>query len=451
MKINIILLSILSIAYSLNVFSQDGDKSLNFGEGIPLQFEGFVQQDLGYKFSGAFFSNKYKVDLGDSIQLNWNFSGNSTPSSVDINNIYQNDLSVGSATAAPRENTTYTITASNTYHTLVLDLDVIVQDWTLTDSTWSNWLNYGSGYDYGNWFPNLSSQTTNFDQNRNYSQRQRRARFEREIDSINSVYRFTGNNEIEERIVNEGESRLITTTFSNFIPGNIISTGSWSPSTISRVPSISTFGQTRNVSRMSSRQITYTEPQGNIIGTGTDSRPMNYSEGRSITGNLSQSFIRQTCGSYSPSPSTVDEGQSFNQTARCTNYYNNRYSYSTGESYDREVTSFSGNQNRISVGTKDTRECIGGGHSQKPVPFGSRVREWYKGSFVQITSDGRVNFWWKNNEIGNKNQGNSDRTNQGWIYSIGQNYVNTRYTIITFGSPSKTINVSLNFICRKPI
>jgi hypothetical protein len=230
---------------SSNVFAQDDD-SFNFGEGIPLEFEGFVQQDIGYAFYGTFFANKYTINLGDDVNLNWNFSGNSVPSSVNINGIYQDNLSVGSATAAPRNNTQYVITASNIHHTEVLNLDVRVEDWNLSEPSFSNWLNSDPGYNYTDWLPGNNVQTINFNQNRNYSQNQGRISFEREFDNINEEYRFTGNRTVEDRTISVIESRLVnvvkTTTFIDFVDG---SCGLWSPD-VSTINSGTVFTQTRN-------------------------------------------------------------------------------------------------------------------------------------------------------------------------------------------------------------
>jgi hypothetical protein len=221
---------IIAFIFSSTSFSQSANNSFNFGEDIPLEFEGFVQQDIGYAFSGTFFANKYTINLGDDVNLNWNFSGNSIPSSVNINGVYQDDLSVGSATAAPRNTTQYVITASNIHHTAVLDLDVRVEDWNLSNPSFSNWLNSDPGYNYTNWLPGNNVQTSDFTQNRNYSQNQGRISFEREFDNINEEYRFTGNRTVEDRIYSLSESRLVnvskTTTFINIVPN---SCNLWNP------------------------------------------------------------------------------------------------------------------------------------------------------------------------------------------------------------------------------
>jgi hypothetical protein len=60
--------------------------------------------------------------LGETVKLNWNFSGNSIPSDLDINGINQLSLSVGSVTAKPIINTEYVIKASNTKYSKNISL-----------------------------------------------------------------------------------------------------------------------------------------------------------------------------------------------------------------------------------------------------------------------------------------------------------------------------------------
>jgi hypothetical protein len=54
---------ILTFTLSPQIYSQELNNTINFGEGIPLEFEGFVQQDIGYEFSENFFANKYTINL----------------------------------------------------------------------------------------------------------------------------------------------------------------------------------------------------------------------------------------------------------------------------------------------------------------------------------------------------------------------------------------------------
>ena len=128
--------------------------------------------------------------------------------------------------------------------------------WTVHTSTYSGWVNSGSSYGHSAYSPAPSSQTSNFNQSRNYYQKQVNNEQPREINTFTNTIRNNGSVIVKEQTLTPSETRLITvantgwsTTRSNY------NCGSYSPSTSSYYVD-QRFLQTRDC--VTDQKLTYT-------------------------------------------------------------------------------------------------------------------------------------------------------------------------------------------------
>ena len=153
-----------------------------------------------------------------------------------------------------------------------LDPDSVPVNWQAIAPTYTDWVNVG-GRNYTNdWNPEVSNQTTNFTQTRDYEQPQTRERSDREQDSFSGNIRVI-NVETETQTVNGQESRnvVVNNTTSGWTDvGGIYGCSDWTP------PSDDFYDnqmvdQTRECSQDQENVFTYVV-DGNVIETRTETQ-----------------------------------------------------------------------------------------------------------------------------------------------------------------------------------
>ncbi len=157
-----------------------------------------------------------------------------------------------------------------------------MQVWFPIDPTYSTWTNTGSGFDYSNWSPVVTNQTSNFTQERSYSQTQERTVTEREQHSKNQKIRVT-NTYTENQTITVTEERLVSVTNSAWSnSGSVYNCSAWSPAT-STVDEDQTFTQERTCAQNQNRVWTYTSG-GATLDTRTEGRAISVTETQVVSG-----------------------------------------------------------------------------------------------------------------------------------------------------------------------
>ena len=157
-----------------------------------------------------------------------------------------------------------------------------MQVWFPIDPTYSTWTNTGSGFDYSNWSPVISNQTSDFTQERSYSQTQERTVTEREQHSKNQKIRVT-NTYTENQTITVTEERSVSVTNSAWSnSGSVYNCSAWSPAT-STVNENQTFTQERSCAQNQNRVWTYTSG-GVTLDTRTEGRAISTTETQVVSG-----------------------------------------------------------------------------------------------------------------------------------------------------------------------
>lgn len=206
--------------------------------------------------------------------------------------------------------------------------------------SWSGWTNSGSAYGHTTWSPAPAAQTADFTQTRGFSQNQTRTR------TYSSGESFTENQMLTSGI----ESRTVIVSSSSWSNSSSVSYGSWSPVASNQTTG---FTQVRTVSQPQSRIWTYSDGS-TVINSRVENQTVTENpESRSITVSWS-SWLNNgspyACGGWSPSPSTVNYGQSFTQTRSCAQDEMRYRNYSEGSSFG-EYNTYSVNQYQSATGT----------------------------------------------------------------------------------------------------
>ena len=227
-----------------------------------------------------------------------------------------------------------------------------VGSWTAHTPSYSTWANSGSAHTFTAWSPTASTQTANFTQTQSYKQPQSRTKQNREIDTISGAVRNVGSPITENRDLDQSSSRSISVSVSSWANSSVSSLSSWSPAASTQT---SNFTQTRSYTQNQARTWTY-KFGSTTINTRSDSRSLTgQSESRNVTVSYSSwanSGSPYSCGSWGPSPSTVNLGQTFTQTRSCTQNQTRTRSYSVGGSYSESRTT-TVTQSQSATGTKD--------------------------------------------------------------------------------------------------
>lgn len=260
---------------------------------------------------------------------------------------------------------------------------------TVTGS-WSSWSNSGSKYNCGSYSPSTSTVNhgTSFTQTGSCSQNQTRSRTIYNDWKLGSnTYKST---ETDSQVISVSSTRTATGTKDYIIGTNYGSWGSWSNygsiyGCGSYSPSTSTynhgtsFTQTASCSRDQRRSRTVYNDwklgSDTYKSTDYEYRTVNATSSRSATGT--KDYIIGTvygswsswsndggvynCGTYSPSTSTVNYGQSFTQTSSCTQkqkrtrtVYNDwKVGSNTYKSTETEYRTVSATSSRTATGTKN--------------------------------------------------------------------------------------------------
>jgi hypothetical protein len=255
---------------------------------------------------------------------------------------------------------------------------------------WSNWTDVNGHYDCGDWSPetNTINYGQSFTQTRSCKQDQTRNRDVYDVwaDGTETLNRTETSNQT----INENESRAATGS-KNYITttrtgswsgwsdsGSQYDCGSWSPST-STVNYGQSFTQSQSCKQNQTRSRTIYNVWANgtetVKTTETDAQTINETNNRTATG--SKNYVTGTsygswsswgdtgghysCGSYSPSTSTVNYGQSFTQTRSCkqnqtrsrTVYNNWADGSKTVKTTETDTQTINENESRSATGTKN--------------------------------------------------------------------------------------------------
>lgn len=209
--------------------------------------------------------------------------------------------------------------------------------------SWSGWANSGGAYDCGSWSPSPSTVNlgSTFTQSRSCSQNQAR----------NRIYKAGSST-----IATKGETRKITVTQTQSATGSkdyitgtstkswsgwsndggIHSCSGWSPAPSSQT---SNYTQSRSCSQNQkrTREIYNVWKSGKqtLKTTETGTQTVSVPQSRTVTvswSGWSNSGGAYSCGAWSPSPSTVNQGSTFTQSRSCSQNQTRSRIYKVGTS-----------------------------------------------------------------------------------------------------------------------
>ncbi len=242
------------------------------------------------------------------------------------------------------------------------------ENWTAITPVYTDWINVGGRSYINTWSPAIASQTTNFTQTRDYEQEQERERTDREQNDFTNEIRSTGTT-TETRTITGQESRTVTVNASSWSnTGSAYSCTTWSPSINGQT---SDFTQTRDCQQDQVKSFSYVI-NGSTVATDIDNQTVTTTQSRvvdvsSSSGGGSGEWSAwstyaddQNCTTWSPDPSTVNQGESFTQTQTCDDYQERfKYYIIGGQVFDtdRETRIITDTKSRNATGTKITIEC----------------------------------------------------------------------------------------------
>ncbi len=322
---------------------------------------------------------KTTINLGEAFTQSRDCSQNQTRQR-DVMNVWKS----GKKTVKNTESGAQTVTV-NSSRSATGTKNIITGS---SAGSWSAWSNSGGLYSCGGYSPSTSTVNygTSFTQYSTCSRNQTRSRTIYNVWTDGSTtYKSTEN---ASRVVGATQSRSATGS-SNYVTGTssggwsswsnsggVYGCGSYSPAT-STVNYGSSFTQHSSCSRnqVRSRTIYYTWANGStsVKSNESDSRVVSATISRSATGTKNEITGSQSttgawsnngslsCGSYSPSTSTVNLGSSFTQSRSCsqpqksvTTTYNVWSNGSkTVKSTSNNYRTVSSTQSRSATGTKD--------------------------------------------------------------------------------------------------
>lgn len=233
--------------------------------------------------------------------------------------------------------------------------------------SWSGWANSGGAYECGSWSPSPSTVNlgSTFTQSRSCSQNQAR----------NRIYKAGSST-----IATKGETRKITVTQTQSATGSkdyitgtstkswsgwsndggIHSCSGWSPAPSSQT---SNYTQSRSCSQNQkrTREIYNVWKSGKqtLKTTETGTQTVSVPQSRTVTvswSGWSNSGGAYSCGAWSPSPSTVNQGSTFTQSRSCSQNQTRSRIYKVGTSTiatKGESRTISVTQSQSATGTKD--------------------------------------------------------------------------------------------------
>jgi len=233
--------------------------------------------------------------------------------------------------------------------------------------SWSGWANSGGAYECGSWSPSPSTVNlgSSFTQSRSCSQNQTR----------NRIYKAGSST-----IATKGETRKITVTQTQSATGSkdyitgtstkswsgwsndggIHSCSGWSPAPSSQT---SNYTQSRSCSQNQkrTREIYNVWKSGKqtLKTTETGTQTVSVPQSRTVTvswSGWSNSGGAYSCGAWSPSPSTVNQGSTFTQSRSCSQNQTRSRIYKVGTSTiatKGESRTISVTQSQSATGTKD--------------------------------------------------------------------------------------------------
>ena len=263
---------------------------------------------------------------------------------------------------------TYTYSAnSSTIGSMTINRDAQVTEtrqatgtnpvWVSIAPSYSTWTDVGARNYTSSWSPVASNQTSDFTQTRSYTQEQERTVSQREENSSTGDIRVVSTS-TEKRTISDSASRTVTVSEGAWAnDGGVYGCGAWSPALGGQT---SDFTQTRSCSQDQTKTYTYSIG-GSFVATQTVTVTQSQvvevtsTAGGSGDGWSNWSTYNTSCGSWGPSPSTVNQGQNFTQTRSCTDYQERfKYYIINGQvmDSDRETRTTSRTESRTATGTK---------------------------------------------------------------------------------------------------
>ena len=260
--------------------------------------------------------------------------------------------------------------------------------------SWSSWSDIGSHYDCDDWSPltNTVNHGTSFTQNRDCKQNQERTRTI--YDDYADGTKVDVGLDTDSQTLNESESQSAVgvkdyivgtvtgswTSWSN--SGSSVCDGTWSPLE-NTVNDGTSFTQTSDCDQDQTRSRTIYDDwkvkANTYKSTEYDAKTIDVIESRPATGtkdyiigtvtgswtSWSNSGGHYGCGTWSPDPSTVDDGTSFTQSRDCdqnqtrsrTIYNDWKLGANTVKNTENGSQTISVEESRGSTGTKPTTEC----------------------------------------------------------------------------------------------
>lgn len=239
--------------------------------------------------------------------------------------------------------------ASAQEYLMLVPTNVQNGDWRSIDPLYTAWVDEGGHYDCLAWDPSVSEVDfgQGFLQYRDCQQDQNRSVTTREEHSGSGEVRETGTHQ-ESRTITETESQNAEGTRQDWQPTSSTYTEwsdsgadyghtEWSPAASNQTAD---FTQSRNYQQDQTRTEQKRERDdvtGDIRNVGApvpQSRTQTRSETRDVTVSSSAwtNTASKTCGAWSPSPATVDYGQTFTQNRTCDQDQQRVWSYNAGGS-----------------------------------------------------------------------------------------------------------------------
>jgi hypothetical protein len=178
------------------------------------------------------------------------------------------------------EGISQTITTNNTQSATGSNSD---SGWVTITSTFTTWVDSEVGYDYLGWTPAIDTQSSNFNQNQNFSQDQTQYEQPREQNSYTGAVRNLGTSILQEQTVTDSESRTISVTNTGWQNhGGLTNCSSWSPD-VSTIPEGQDFTQTQLCEQIQKVIYTY-KFNATSLDTHTKWKTINQSQNQQATG-----------------------------------------------------------------------------------------------------------------------------------------------------------------------
>lgn len=201
--------------------------------------------------------------------------------------------------------------------------------WINTASTFTDWENSGSPYDYSAWNPSAGLQISNYTQTRSYKTDQKRFEQKKELDEFTGFIRDSGSAIEHTQTLTSSESELVSVTWSSWVnSGAHYSCSSWSP-TADTVAQGVNFNQTRNCSQNQTRNRIYSSKGINFHQVG-ESKTITETETQASVGTKklkwtyvgNETYLQiysEHCGVYSYNNNNTTESNPSGQTCSVQN------------------------------------------------------------------------------------------------------------------------------------